>query len=146
MPVQEVTALKFHHKEPILVSDSLIVSPSNHLTTSKLQLSKYSRLIYMRPPLLLNEEILKPVDNEPVTEIPVNKAETPPLLSESCSRRSTGRSLLKRNPDLALDNPFAKVVEHNWKDKNQNNLKLTDSYQEMIVNNNNVSNLLFWRQ
>jgi len=111
--------------------DGLVCIPSVNTKKPKKQITS----------LLLNEELLKPVDKEPVTEIPANKAATPPLLSESRPRRSTGRSLFERNPDFAMDIPFAKVVEQNWKDKNQNNPKPTDSSQEIIAKKNkNVSN------
>jgi len=58
-----------------------------------------------------------PVDlaGEALADIPVNKT---PSLSESRPKRSGGRSLFERNPDFALDIPFAKVVEQNWKAKN----------------------------
>jgi len=61
---------------------------------------------------------LKPVAAEPLADIPVNKTPTLPFLSETRPKRSTGRSLFERNPDFAMDIPFAKIVEQNWKAKN----------------------------
>eukprot|EP00092_Neocalanus_flemingeri_P019485 GFUD01021110.1.p1 GENE.GFUD01021110.1~~GFUD01021110.1.p1 ORF type:complete len:940 (-),score=282.59 GFUD01021110.1:94-2592(-) len=66
-----------------------------------------------------NVESFKPVETEALADIPVNKAPTLPFLSESRPKRSGGRSLFERNPDFALDIPFAKIVEQNWKAKNQ---------------------------
>lgn len=63
-------------------------------------------------------ESLKPVAAEPLADIPVNKTPTLPFLSETRPKRSIGRSLFERNPDFAMDIPFAKVVEQNWKAKN----------------------------
>merc|ERR1712181_120373 len=63
-------------------------------------------------------ESVKPVAAEPLADIPVNKTPTLPILSEARPKRSTGRSLFERNPDFAMDIPFAKIVEQNWKAKN----------------------------
>ena len=71
----------------------------------------------MTPQPAKHDDTAEPVQHEN-TETVDNTAVSVPTLIESRPKRSTGRSLFERNPDFAMDIPFAKVVEQNWKDKN----------------------------
>jgi len=69
-------------------------------------------------PQLRNEasESVKPCHIEP-DEVSSNSVVSLPSLSETRPKRSTGRSLFERNPDFAMDIPFAKVVEQKLSQK-----------------------------
>jgi len=69
-------------------------------------------------PLLKNEasESVKPCHTEP-DEVSSSSVSSLPSLSETRPKRSTGRSLFERNPDFAMDIPFAKVVEQKLSQK-----------------------------